>query len=76
MTKFDVLIFSHREKYTLYKARTGIKMGKLPNITVVHYHSGGGEAVVSCNPSVVQNQLRNCTQGWKGPELNKTTTKK
>jgi len=58
------------------KARIRIKMGKLPNITVVHYHSGGGEAVVSCNPSVVQNQLRNCTQGWKGPGLNKTTTKK
>jgi hypothetical protein len=68
-------MFLHFQSERSNKAIIGTKMGKLPNITVVHYHSGGGEAVVSYNPSVVKNQLHNCTQGWKGPGLNKTTKK-
>jgi len=49
------------------------KIGKVPKITVAHYHSGGREAAVSCNPSVAQNQLHSCTRGSKEPGLNKNT---
>jgi hypothetical protein len=47
--------------------KTEFKIDEVAEITVAHYHSDGWQAVVSCNPSVVQIQLHSYTRVLKEP---------